>query len=67
MIGMNQLAYEEHKVISFSQIDPSLVFFHEGESDFFSIITNKERTDQEYVNLCDLKHLQSLDQLIELI
>ena len=40
---MNDLANDRHTVISFDQIDPSLLFFHEGDGESFSIITNKKK------------------------
>ena len=52
------ISFDKHEVISFDKIDPSLVFFHEGESQLFSIITNKKPTDPEYINLLSLKNSQ---------
>ena len=43
-------------------IDPSLLFFHEGNGQSFSIITNKEKTDPEYIDLCNLKNYQVINQ-----
>ena len=49
-IGMEKLAEaNKERAISFKDIDPSLVFFHEGNGLSFSIITNKERDQQEYI------------------
>jgi hypothetical protein len=45
--GMEDLANADHEVVSFDKIDPSLIFFHEGESQLFSIITNKPSNDPE--------------------
>ena len=46
--GINNLAKDKHFVVSFDKIDPSLIFFHEGESPLFSYITNKNPDDIEY-------------------
>ena len=54
--GMEELAKTEHDVISFKKIDPSLLFFHEGEGQGFSIITNKSEKDEEYQKLLKLKN-----------
>ena len=60
-IGMEKLAEaNKEKAISFKDIDPSLVFFHEGNGLSFSIITNKERNDQEYINLRELRNCNCL-------
>ena len=40
--AINDLANAQHEVISFDKIDPSLLFFHEGDGESFSIITNKK-------------------------
>ena len=52
--AVEKLSNAKHREISFKEIDPSLIFFHEGSRDSFSIITNKKETDQEYIDLCDL-------------
>jgi len=56
--AINNLANDKHEVVSFGKIDPSLVFFHEGEGQLFSIITNKKKDDPEYINLLSLKNSQ---------
>jgi midasin (ATPase involved in ribosome maturation) len=46
-----------------------LIFFHEGSSPLFSIITNKNKSDKEYEDLLLLKNIQSFndkDKLKEL-
>ena len=50
------------KIITFEDIDPSLLFFHEGNSQLFSIITNKKRFDSEYIDLFNLKNYQVINQ-----
>ena len=56
--AVNDLA-KDHDVISFKDIDPSLLFFHEGDNDqSFTIITNKEKGDKEYQDLLSLKNSQ---------
>ena len=58
--AVNQLANDNnHKVVSFDKIDPSLIFFHEGEGQSFSIITNKNKTDKEYIDLLGLQNSQA--------
>jgi len=57
--AVNNLSNDNHKVISFKDIDPSLLFFHEGDnSQSFSIITNKKKNDQEYKDLLSIKNSQ---------
>ena len=56
--AISNLAREVKDVISFDKIDPSLVFFHEKESELFSIITNKSKNDNEYKELLNLKNSQ---------
>jgi len=60
--GIKDLSNTMHSVISFKDIDPSLVFFHEGNSQLFSIITNKDRNDSEYQDLYNLKNCQVINQ-----
>ena len=60
--GMEDLANADHEVVSFDKIDPSLIFFHEGESQLFSIITNKPSNDPEYKNLLKFRNCQALKQ-----
>ena len=65
--GMKELVNVNDKnQISFKDIDPSLIFFHVGNGQSFSIITNKEKTDEEYIKLCDLLNCQNLNQRVEL-
>ena len=60
--AINNLANDQHEVISFDKIDPSLLFFHEGDGQLFSIITNKNKSDQEYKDLLAIKNSQSFDE-----
>ena len=60
--AINNLANDEHEVISFEKIDPSLLFFHEGDGQLFSIITNKKQSDKEYKDLLAIKNSQSFDE-----
>ena len=57
--AINDLANYSHEVISYEKIDPSLLFFHEGEGESFSIITNKKPNEQEYQSLLALKNSQA--------
>ena len=53
------LAQDNHKIMSFKQIyTTTLLFFHEGNSDTFSIITNKKPNEPEYINFLTLKNSQ---------
>ena len=54
--AMEELAKTKHEVVSFENIDPSLFFFHEGEGQSFSIITNKKEDDKEYKRLLDFQN-----------
>ena len=56
--GIDNLANDEHYIISFDKINPSLVFFHEGDGQMFSIITNSNPEDEEYHKFLDLKNCQ---------
>ena len=56
--AVNDLANDNHNIISFDKINPSLLFFHEGDGEQFSIITNKKRSDKEYKDLLELKNSQ---------
>ena len=60
--AVNDLANYNHEVISYEKIDPSLLFFHEGEGESFSIITNKMPNDQEYKSLLELKNSQAFSK-----
>ena len=57
--SVNNIANNKHKVISFNNFDFSLIFFYEGSSPLFSIITNKNKLDKEYKDLLLIKNLQS--------
>ena len=56
--AINSLAGNQHYKISFDKIDPSLVFFHEGNGEMFSIITNKQPDSEEYKKFLELKNSQ---------
>ena len=56
--AMNVLANDKHQVMSFKEINSSIVFFHEGVNESFSIITNKKPDDPEYINFLALKNCQ---------
>ena len=45
--AIKSLAKNEHFKISFDNLDSSLVFFHEGSGEMFSIITNKNTKYEE--------------------
>ena len=56
--AINNLAKDVKDVVSFDKINPSLVFFHEKDSELFSIITNKSKDDNEYQQMLNLKNSQ---------
>ena len=60
--GVNDLATNSQRVVSYEEIDPSLLFFHEGDGQLFSIITNKRPNDKEYKDLLGLKNYQALSE-----
>jgi hypothetical protein len=63
--AINNLAKDVKDVISFDKIDPSLVFFHEKNGELFSIITNKQKDDEEYKQMLKLRNFQfDYDQLV---
>ena len=55
--GIKFLAETDHKVVSFKEIE-SLLFFHEGIGESFSIITNEKTSEEERNNLLNLKNFQ---------
>ena len=56
--AMNALANDKHRMMTFKEIKSSIVFFHEGVNESFSIITNKNPNDPEYINFLALKNIQ---------
>ena len=52
--AIDSLAEKKSGVFSFEKIDSSLVFFHQGDNDGFSILTNKDSKDKEYQKLLKL-------------
>ena len=52
--AIDSLAEKKSGVFSFEKIDSSLLFFHQGNNDGFSILTNKDNKDKEYQNLLKL-------------
>ena len=43
------------EIISFDKIKPSLIFFHEGGTELFSIISSCNKNEKEYKDLLELK------------
>jgi len=60
--AIKDLSTNKHSVVSFKDINPSLLFFHEGNGQLFSIITNKNKDDSEYKDLYNLKNYQVRNQ-----
>jgi midasin (ATPase involved in ribosome maturation) len=56
--AINNLSNTTHKVVSFDEINPFLLFFHEGNGQLFSIITNKNTSQEESKNLLQLINSQ---------
>ena len=52
--GIKDLSSNNNSVVSFKDINPSLLFFHEGNHQLFGIITNKNRNDNEFLDLYNL-------------
>ena len=59
--GIKDLSITKHGEVSFKDIIPSLLFFHEGNGQLFSIITNKYRNDNEFLDLFNLKNYQVIN------
>ena len=58
--AVNNLAEDDHHVVSFNSITNTLVFFHEGVNESFSIITNKKPEEKEYQDFLALKNCQAI-------
>jgi len=56
--AINSLANDNHFIISFDKIKHSLFFFHEGNKESFTIITNKTPEDLEYQTFIQLLNSQ---------
>ena len=64
----NILENFKHESISFNKMDLALIFFHGGDnSNYFSIITNKDPDDNVYKELMKLKNFQSGKDIIQRI
>ena len=59
-IAIDVLSFQDKEMISFSKIEPSLIFFHENEGQEFSIISACEPKDEEYKNLLKLIRVPAL-------
>jgi len=58
----NHLSKDIHQIASFNKNDLSLFFFHVGEGQLFSIITNKSPEDKEYFDLLALKNIMAFSE-----
>jgi len=56
--GIEDLTKYENEIVSFEKLESSLFFFHEGNGERFSIITNKSDKDEEYQKLLIVKNCQ---------
>ena len=54
------LSNNDDIIISIDKIDPSLIFFHQDEGQEFSIISNCNKNDKEYMDLLELKRFPFL-------
>ena len=59
-IAIDVLSVQDKDMISFSKIEPSLIFFHEHEGQEYSIISTCEPNDKEYHNLLKLERFPAL-------
>ena len=59
-LAIDVLSSQDKEMISFSKIDPSLIFFHENEGQEFSIISACGPKDEEYTNLLKLVRVPAL-------
>ena len=55
--AIDNLSKNKSGKFSFEKVDSSLLFFHEGNKGGFSILTNKDSKDKEYINLLNLYNL----------
>ena len=74
--GIEDLSNNNHSIVSFNNIAPFLLFFHEGNSQLFSVITNTSSNDIKFKELFKLKnyqdyqsytHLQFLHELKDIL
>ena len=49
---------KQKDTIAFNKIKPSLIFFHEGEGQGFSIISTCQKDEKEYLDLLNLRNSQ---------
>ena len=54
---INYLANHHYTDITFDTIEAPLLFFNEGDNPLLSIITNKEKAEQEYKDLLEIKNI----------
>ena len=60
--AINYLANDNHFIISFDKIKHSLIYFHEGNKESFTIITNKTPKDIEYQAFIQLLSCQKTEK-----
>ena len=53
---------KNQEIISFDKIKPSLIFFHEGEGQLFSIISTCDKNEKEYKDLFELRTIPVIIQ-----
>ena len=53
---------QNQEIISFNKIKPSLIFFHEGEGQLFSIISTCGKNEKEYRDLFELRTIPVIIQ-----
>ena len=67
LIAIEALSKQE-ETITFNKIKPSLIFFHEGEGQGFSIISTCQKNEKEYLDLLDLRNSQiKIDNYIKVV
>ena len=63
--AIDNLAKNKNGVFSFEKIDSSLLFFHEGDKDSFSILLNKNIKEKESQNLLKLMNYYKKENKLE--
>ena len=59
-IAIDILSVQDNDMISFSKINPPLIFFHEKQGQEFSIISANDPKDEEYSKLLKLERVPAL-------
>ena len=60
--GIKSLSNDLHRIISFNQKELSFLFFHEGNGQRFSFISNKRSNSPDYIALFNLMNLEHINK-----